>query len=75
MFRSLQDTQYLLSVVYHNLSMQAERDQAATRHQQTERLADEAKQLVTEDWITDVVDLLTEVGSALASRKPRWFMD
>ncbi|KAI0093630.1 hypothetical protein BDY19DRAFT_918021 [Irpex rosettiformis] len=72
-FRSLQDAQYLLSVVYHNLGMHTERDQAALRHQQTQQRAEEAKQLATEDWVTDVIDLLTEVGSALAARTPRWF--
>lgn len=71
-FRSLQDTQFLLSVVYHNLDMTEERDAAAQRHQATEKLAEEVKVIVTEDWVTEVLDIVSDVGSTLASRRGSW---
>ncbi|KAI0695904.1 hypothetical protein BC835DRAFT_1272629 [Cytidiella melzeri] len=74
LFRSLQDTQYYLSVVYHNLDMTNERDEAARRHEETKERAEDAKKVVIEEWITDVMDLITEVGVALTTRPARWHM-
>ncbi|GBE82222.1 predicted protein [Sparassis crispa] len=68
MFRSLQDVQYLLSVVYHNLGMTAERDEAATRHLKTEEEGRNAAVVVVEVWIAEVLEVVAEVGAGLASR-------
>ncbi|KAI0341698.1 hypothetical protein BDW22DRAFT_1358540 [Trametopsis cervina] len=68
LFRSLQDTQFLLSVVYHNLNMIAERNEVAERHRETEKLANEVKAMASEDWIVELFDIVSDVGSALASR-------
>ena len=67
-YRSLQDTQFLLSVIYDNLDMIDERDQAAERHGKTEKLAEEVQATVTEDWVTEILDLVSDIGAALTSR-------
>ncbi|EKM55387.1 uncharacterized protein PHACADRAFT_208907 [Phanerochaete carnosa HHB-10118-sp] len=68
MFRAVQDTQFLLSVVYHNLDRAEERDSAATRHQETEQKRLEAEKQVAEPWVTEVLDIVSEVSVALAAR-------
>lgn len=68
MFRALQDAQFLLSVVYHNLDRAEERDAAATRHQETEQKRLEAEKQVAEPWVTEVLDIVSEVSVALAAR-------
>ncbi|KAI0928780.1 hypothetical protein AcV7_008835 [Taiwanofungus camphoratus] len=67
-FSSLQDVQYLLSVVYHNLGMTDERDDAASRHQSTEEVRKIASAVVIEEWVVDVWEIVAEVGAALAAR-------
>ncbi|KAH9951375.1 hypothetical protein B0H21DRAFT_849637 [Amylocystis lapponica] len=66
--RSLQDVQYLLSVVYHNLDMLTERDAAAVRHLKTSEERMSAAAVVVEDWVADVWEVVAEVGAALAAR-------
>ena len=68
MYRALQDTQYLLSVVYHNLGMIRERDQAAARCHVSEAMAKEASTVSMEDWIAEVWEVVSNVGAALAAR-------
>lgn len=68
MYRAIQDTQYLLSVVYHNLGMVQERDGAAARCQATEERAKYLSTVAMEDWIADVWEVVSNVGAALASR-------
>ncbi|OBZ75246.1 hypothetical protein A0H81_04399 [Grifola frondosa] len=68
LFRSLQDVQYLQSVVYHNLDMIKERDAAAVRHAETEKQRKKANIVIVEDWIEEVWALVAEVGAALAAR-------
>lgn len=66
--RSLQDVQYLLSVVYHNLGMTAERDEAAARHLRTEEERKKAATTILEPWVLEVWELVGDVGAALAAR-------
>ncbi|OSX65213.1 hypothetical protein POSPLADRAFT_1044618 [Postia placenta MAD-698-R-SB12] len=66
--RSLQDVQYLLSVVYHNLGMTAERDEAAVRHLRTEEERKKAATTILEPWVLEVWELVGDVGAALAAR-------
>ncbi|CCL99134.1 uncharacterized protein FIBRA_01149 [Fibroporia radiculosa] len=67
-FRSLQDVQFLISVVYHNLGMTKERDEAAARQLKTEEEGKKAAAIVLEDWVIDVLEIVGDVGAALASR-------
>ncbi|KAI0030755.1 hypothetical protein K488DRAFT_87485 [Vararia minispora EC-137] len=66
--RSLADVQYLLSVVYHNLGMEKERDDAASRNLMTEAEAAKEAEVFCEDWISDVWELHCDVGAVLARR-------
>jgi anaphase-promoting complex subunit 5 len=68
MYPSLRDVQYLLSVVYHNLGMKNERQDAATRHAWTEEHLRQLEAIVSDDQILEIFELLTTVGAALASR-------
>ncbi|KZT68114.1 hypothetical protein DAEQUDRAFT_339649 [Daedalea quercina L-15889] len=68
MFRQLQDVQYLLSVVYHNLSMTKERDATAARHLKMDAERAKAATVVLEDIVTEAWDLVVDVGAALAAR-------
>ena len=66
--RSLADVQYLVSVLYHNLSLEGERDEAAKRHLETEEQRKCASIVVHEHWIGHVWDLVCDVGATLAGR-------
>ena len=68
MFRQLQDVQYLLSVVYHNLGMTKERDATAARHLKTDAERAKAATVVLEEIVTEAWDLVVDVGAALAAR-------
>ncbi|KZT11383.1 uncharacterized protein LAESUDRAFT_755040 [Laetiporus sulphureus 93-53] len=67
-FRSLQDVQYLLAIVYDNLGKTRERDEVSARHMTTDVERQKAAIVVVEDWVADVWDIVTEVGAALAAR-------
>ena len=66
--RSLADVQLLISVLYNNLNMLEERDEAATRHLKTEEATQEAAVVVVEDWIDQVWGLVLDIGASLAKR-------
>lgn len=68
MYRSLQDVQFLLSVVYHNLDMMEERDKVAERHREVGRQKEEAGKQVSEPWIAEVLDIVADISTTLASR-------
>ena len=67
-YRSAQDVQYLLSVVYHNLGMTKERDDAANRHSQTEEYRRKLESITFDETYQAVFQLVAKVGAALASR-------
>ena len=68
MYAQLQDVQYLLSVVYDNLGSIDKRNEAALRFQETTKLRKKVEEMTTEDWITELWELVSDVGTALASR-------
>ena len=68
MLRALQDVQFFISVIYHNLDRTEERDAAATRHQETEQKRLDAEKTASEPWIAEVLDVVSEVSVALAAR-------
>ena len=68
MYRSLQDVQFLLAVVYDNLGMVEDRDKAAERHRDVGKLKEGAERKISEPWIIEVLDIVADVSAALASR-------
>ncbi|KAH9484304.1 Cytoskeleton-associated protein 5 [Psilocybe cubensis] len=71
MYRPLQDVQYMLSVVYHNLDMPMQRQAAAERHFETEGLQRRLEMIVSDPEILKIFDLVEVVGSALTSSARR----
>ena len=66
---ALQDIQYFISVVYHNLNMISERDAAARRHHATLERRDKLAVTVADEEVDTILDLVGKIGIALASRK------
>jgi len=66
---ALQDIQYFISVVYHNLNMISERDAAARRHRATLERRDKLAVTVADEEVDTILDLVGKIGIALASRK------
>ncbi|KAK7014891.1 cytoskeleton-associated protein 5 [Favolaschia claudopus] len=56
MHRAVMDVQYFLSVVYHNLGRQQERDEAAKRHFATQELRKEVE--TSDEGITRVLEIV-----------------
>jgi anaphase-promoting complex subunit 5 len=65
---ALQDVLFLLSVVYHNLGMVAERDDVARLHHEVGKEREEAEKQVSEPWVAEVLDIVSEISLALAAR-------
>jgi anaphase-promoting complex subunit 5 len=66
---ALQDVQYFISVVYHNLDMTNERDAAARRHHATVELRGRLATTVVDEEVEAILDLIGKIGVALTSRK------
>jgi anaphase-promoting complex subunit 5 len=66
---ALQDVQYFISVIYHNLDMVNERDMAARRHHATAELRKKLATTVFDDEVEAILDLIGRIGVALTSRK------
>ncbi|KAJ7452459.1 hypothetical protein B0H11DRAFT_2073533 [Mycena galericulata] len=66
MFHAVMDVQYFLSVVYHNLGLQMEREEAARRHFATQEMRRELE--VSAEGFTAVLEVVKMVGVALAGR-------
>ena len=66
---ALQDIQYYISIVYHNLDMIGERDAAAQRHHATIERRDKLAITVVDEEVEAILDLVGKIGIALASRK------
>lgn len=60
--------QFLVSVLYHNLNMVAERDATASRHLETEEAMREAAVVVAEEWIDQVWELVLDIGASVAKQ-------
>jgi anaphase-promoting complex subunit 5 len=63
---AVMDVQYFLSVVYHNLGLQTERDEAAKRHFATQEMRRGLE--MSDEGITGVLEVMRMVGAALAHR-------
>jgi anaphase-promoting complex subunit 5 len=68
MFRQLMDVQYLLSVVYHNLGLESERNEAINRHSRTQTESKELEVMVVDDSAREIWEVVSEVGVALSQR-------
>lgn len=68
LYKALQDTQFLLATVYHNLAMEKERDAASGRCLATEDMAKKAAAVSMEDWQNDVWDVVSKVGAVIAAK-------
>jgi len=68
MFRQLMDVQYFLSVVYHNLGLENERDEAARRHYSTENERKRLSIRASDREVVAIWQVVAEVGAALSSR-------
>lgn len=62
------NTQYLLSVVYHNLGMEKQRDEAARRHIATDEERKFLENVAVDNDITKIWDVVSLVGAALSIR-------
>ena len=67
-FRSMQDAQYLLSIIYHNLDMETERNEVAIRCSQTEQLRQTIEKAIADEETREIFDLLASIGAGLAAR-------
>jgi anaphase-promoting complex subunit 5 len=67
-YSSLADVQYFISIVYHNLDMEKERDAAAKRHQESEEEQKRLDAIVVDKDVLAICELLADVGAALAAR-------
>lgn len=63
---ALADVQYLISVVYHNLGMVVERDEAAMRHSMTLVEVKRLENAGTDDEVEVILEILVQVGSTIA---------
>ncbi|KAF8628477.1 hypothetical protein AX15_003988 [Amanita polypyramis BW_CC] len=67
-YRSLQDVQYLLSILYHNLGMSRERNQMAEWHAKTEAEIRRVEEIAVDDEVEQILGIVASIGAALASR-------
>ncbi|KAK7465863.1 hypothetical protein VKT23_005834 [Stygiomarasmius scandens] len=68
MYRSAIDVQYLLSVVYDNMGMEAERNDAAKRHVQTQEQLHKLETVVVDDDTEKILETVSRIGMLLACR-------
>lgn len=68
-YQALLDVQYLISVVYHNLGMEKERDLAGIRHSVTTETANRVQSAGSDREAEEILQTVASVGAALASRQ------
>ena len=70
MYAKLEDVLYLKAAIWHNVGQHriAERNTAAQRHKETVALRKRVEAETAEDWVTEIWELVSDVGYALASR-------
>ena len=66
--KSLMNVQYLLSVVYHNLGLEKQRDDAASRHMATDEAGKKLEIVVADEQVKKIWEVVSGVGAALAAR-------
>ncbi|CAA7271729.1 unnamed protein product [Cyclocybe aegerita] len=67
-YGSVKDVQYMLSIVYHNLDMDTERNNAAKRHADTEAHQRTLEFITFDEKIQEILQLSAAIGASLASR-------
>lgn len=65
---SIINARYLLSVVYHNLGQEGKRDEAAERHMHAVEASKKIEVVVNDDEVTEVWQVVSSIGAALAAR-------
>jgi len=68
LIQPLSDVQYLISILYHNLGMEKERDKVAECHSETDTHLRKMEAIVVDEEIRQVLDVVGVVGAALAGR-------
>ena len=68
LYQSLQDVQYLISVVYHNMGLVKERDEMAERCMESQAKQRELEAIVVEDELQQIFQVISLAGAALAVR-------
>jgi hypothetical protein len=68
MLRQLMDVQYLLSIVYHNLDMGIERDDAIKRYTSTEETQDRLDLADVDEEAQRIWEVVSDVAAGLASK-------
>jgi anaphase-promoting complex subunit 5 len=68
LIQPLSDVQYVISVLYHNLGMQKERDEAAEHHSETDTHLRRLGAIVVDNEIGQIIGVVSMVGAALAGR-------
>lgn len=71
MYQSLQDVQYLISVVYHNMGLVKERDGMAEQYMESQAKQRELEAIVVEDELRQIFQVISLVGAALADQSVR----
>ncbi|KAH8099478.1 hypothetical protein BXZ70DRAFT_227681 [Cristinia sonorae] len=66
--KAMQDTQYLMSTVYHNLGMEEERDAAAERCLQTEEERKVKAAQAEDAWVSKIWTMVSKLGAAIAAK-------
>jgi len=64
----LMNVQYLLSVVYHNLGLEKQQDDAAARHMATDEARKKLEIVVVDEQVKKIWEVVSQVGAALAAR-------
>ena len=67
--RSLADVQYLISVLYHNLAREDERNAYAEKQLRTEELLKQIALVFEEPWMAETWQLVSQIGATLATRR------
>lgn len=68
LMKALQDTQFLLASVYHNLGMEKDRDAASARCLATEDQGKKLATVATDDWPHDLWNLVSRIGAVVAAK-------
>ena len=68
MYTQLEDVYYLKSVICQDAGDVKGRDEAARKHQETVAIREKVEAEVMEDWVTEIWDLVGDVGCVLAAR-------
>ncbi|KAF9005620.1 hypothetical protein BDQ17DRAFT_1353475 [Cyathus striatus] len=69
MHSALEDVLYMKSVLYHNLGMESQRDEAASRHAEVQNYRKKVEECVVDQEVQRILTLVSAVGADVASRR------